>query len=63
LLSLHRNGINKNDGRIIGATGAHPLILCSQGDIESFRRQTMIYDLIGIREMDIINAHLQFFCE
>ena len=63
LLSLHRNGINKNDGRIIGATGAHPLILCSQGDIESFRRQTMIYDLIGIREIDIINAHLQFFCE
>ena len=63
LLSLHRNGINKNNGRIIGATGAHPLILCSQGDIDSFRRQTMIYDLIGIRDIDVINAHLQFFCE
>src|ERR687883_1400461 len=55
LLSLH-NGINKNDGRIIGATGAYPLLLCSQADIESFRRQTMIYDLIGIIDMDVINA-------
>ena len=63
LLSLHRNGINKNDGRIIGATGAYPLLLCSQADIESFRRQTMIYDLIGIIDMDVINAYLQFFCE
>jgi tetrahydromethanopterin S-methyltransferase subunit A len=63
LLSLHRNGINRNDGRIIGATGSYPLLLCSQTDIESFRRQTMIYDLIGIRDMDVINSHLQFFCE
>src|ERR671933_2523373 len=63
LLSLHRNGINKNDGRIIGATGAYPSLVCSQADIESFRRQTMIYDLIGIIDMDVINTHLQFFCE
>jgi tetrahydromethanopterin S-methyltransferase subunit A len=63
LLSLHRNGINRNDGRIIGATGSYPFLLCSQTDIESFRKQTMIYDLIGIRDMDVINSHLQFFCE
>ena len=59
LLSLHRNGINKNDGRIIGATGAHPLLVSSQADIESFRKQTMLYDLIGIEDMDVINAHLE----
>ena len=51
LLSLHRNGINKNDGRIIGAT------------IESFRMQTMIYDLIGIKHMNIIKTQLELLME
>ena len=63
LLSLHRNGINKNNGRIIGATGAHPLLVSSQADIESFRKQTILYDLIGIENMDVINVHLELIYE
>ena len=63
LLSLHRNGTN-NDGRIIGAIGPNPFLTCSQTDIESFRRQTEIYNLIGSKDMQVIKAQLSiFFCQ
>jgi hypothetical protein len=63
LLSLHRNGTN-NDGRIIGAIGPNPFLTCSQTDIESFRRQTEIYNLIGSKDMRVIKAQLSiFFCQ
>ena len=63
LLSLHRNGTNKN-GRIIGAIGTNPFLTCSQTDIEPFRTQTEIYNLIVSKDMQIIKAQLLiFFCQ
>jgi tetrahydromethanopterin S-methyltransferase subunit A len=63
LLSLHRNGVNTNDGRINGATDAYRFLTSSQADIESFRTQTNIYDLIGIKDIDVIKAQLRLFCQ
>jgi tetrahydromethanopterin S-methyltransferase subunit A len=55
LLSLHRNGIGK-DGRIVGAAGPHPFSTHSQTEIESFRKQIIIYDLIGFEDLKSIKA-------
>jgi len=63
LLSLHRNGVNIDDNRIIGAIGPKPFLTCSQTDIESFRRQTKIYDLIGSEDLEVIKAKLSFLCQ
>ncbi len=63
LLSLHRNRVNKDDSRIIGAIGPNPFLTCSQTDIESFRRQTKIYDLIGSEDLEVIKAQLSFLCQ
>ena len=60
LLSLHRNGITR-DGKIIGANGPHPFLTCLQEDIESFRKQIMIYDLIGCEDLETVKATLSSF--
>jgi tetrahydromethanopterin S-methyltransferase subunit A len=52
LLSLYRNGVT-TDGKIIGATSPNPVLRCSQ-DVESFRRQIMIYDLIGCEDIETV---------
>jgi len=54
LISVHRNGATK-EGRIIGAIGPHPFLTCSQTDIELFRRQSKIYDLIDNEDLNTIN--------
>ena len=54
LISVHRNGATK-EGRIIGAIGPHPFLTCSQTDIELFRRQCKIYDLIDNEDLNTIN--------
>jgi len=46
LIALARNGINSN-GRIIGASGPNPVIMQSQMNVEIFRHQVQIIDLIG----------------
>lgn len=53
LLSLYRNGVT-TDGRIIGATGPNPVLRCLQEDVESFRKQIMIYDLIGCENIETL---------
>ncbi|MGA8913070.1 MAG: hypothetical protein WB443_09465 [Nitrososphaeraceae archaeon] len=53
LISVHRNGATK-EGRIIGAIGPHPFLTCSQTDIELFRRQSEIYDLIDSEDIKTI---------
>jgi tetrahydromethanopterin S-methyltransferase subunit A len=58
LLSLHANGANGEDGRIIGAIGPNPFLSCSQAEIESFRRQVRIYDLVGTDDLKVIGAQL-----
>ena len=55
LLSLHRNGIGK-DGRIVGAAGPYPFSTHSHTDIESFRKQIIIYDLIGFEDLKSVKA-------
>jgi tetrahydromethanopterin S-methyltransferase subunit A len=63
LLSLHRNGVDKDDSRITGAIGPNPFVACSKTDIELFRRQTKIYDLIGSEDLGVIKAQLSFLCQ
>ncbi len=42
LLSLHKNGVNKQ-GRILGVTAPYPLLSCSRMEIQLFRRQTLVH--------------------
>jgi tetrahydromethanopterin S-methyltransferase subunit A len=58
LLSLHANGVNEEDGRIIGAIGPNPFLCSSLAEIELFRKQVRIYDLIGTRDLKVIRAQL-----
>jgi tetrahydromethanopterin S-methyltransferase subunit A len=55
LLSLQRNGTEK-DGRIVGATGRNPFSTHSHTDTESFRRQIIIYDLIGCEDLETLKT-------
>ncbi len=51
LLSLHKNGVN-GQGRILGATAHYPLLSCSPTEIQLFRSQTLVYDMIGTQDLD-----------
>jgi tetrahydromethanopterin S-methyltransferase subunit A len=62
LLSLHKNGVHRDDSRIIGAIGPNPFLTCSQIEIELFRRQTRIYDLTGSEDLEVIKAQLSLLC-
>jgi tetrahydromethanopterin S-methyltransferase subunit A len=53
LLALARNGVDTS-GRIIDATGPNPIITRSDKDVEIFRRQVQIIDLIWTVDIDII---------
>jgi tetrahydromethanopterin S-methyltransferase subunit A len=53
LISVHRNGATK-EGRIIGAIAPHPFLTCSQTEIELFRRQCKVYDLIDNEDLKTI---------
>jgi tetrahydromethanopterin S-methyltransferase subunit A len=53
LLSLYRSGVT-TDGKIIGATSPNPVLRCFQEDVESFRRQIMIYDLTGCEDIETV---------
>jgi tetrahydromethanopterin S-methyltransferase subunit A len=53
LLSLYRNGVT-TEGKIIGATSPNPVLRCLQEDVESFRKQIMIYDLTGCQDIETI---------
>ncbi len=50
LVSLVSRGIDPN-GRIIGAIGPYPFLQSSQSDVERFRKQVKIVDLIGTTEI------------
>lgn len=53
LLALARNGVDAS-GRIISATGPNPILNQSAKDVEIFRRQVQIIDLIWTVDMDKI---------
>ena len=47
LLAISLNGIDLC-GRIIGAAGPNPIVMSSKRDVEIFRHQVQIVDLIGV---------------
>jgi tetrahydromethanopterin S-methyltransferase subunit A len=51
LLSLHKNGIN-GQGRILGAIAHYPLLSCSTIEIQLFRSQTLVHDMIGTQDLE-----------
>jgi tetrahydromethanopterin S-methyltransferase subunit A len=53
LLSLYKNGIDEN-GRIIGATGQYPILKSSIRDVEAFRKQVAIMNMVGIVDLERI---------
>jgi tetrahydromethanopterin S-methyltransferase subunit A len=55
LLSLYKNGIDKN-GRIIGATSPYPTLKSSLRDVEAFRKQVVIVDMVGTVDIEKIMA-------
>ena len=60
LLSLHRNGAT-GDGRIIGAAGSRPFLTCLQADIELFRKQVMICELLKCEDLETVREKLISF--
>ena len=55
LLSLCKNGADRT-GRIVGAIGPYPTIRSSSRDVEAFRKQIEIVDLIGTTAIEKIMA-------
>jgi tetrahydromethanopterin S-methyltransferase subunit A len=53
LLSLFKNGIDR-DGRIVGAQGPYPSLKSSEDQVDRFRKQVGIIDLIGITDLEQI---------
>jgi len=55
LLALSENGVDEN-GRVIGSKGKRPILRnVTQGEIEAFRKQILIIDLIGCECTDCIS--------
>lgn len=57
LLALARNGIDLS-GKIIGAAGPNPIITRRAQDVEIFRRQVQVINLIGTLDIDRISSFL-----
>jgi tetrahydromethanopterin S-methyltransferase subunit A len=55
LLALARNGIDLS-GRIIGAAGPYPILESPAQDVDAFRRQVEVLDMIGTVDIDKIIA-------
>ncbi|MGI0049784.1 MAG: tetrahydromethanopterin S-methyltransferase subunit A [Nitrososphaera sp.] len=55
LLALGRNGVDR-DGRIIGALGPYPILKSPARDVEAFRRQVEIIDMIGTVDIEKLVA-------
>jgi tetrahydromethanopterin S-methyltransferase subunit A len=55
LLALARNGIGR-DGRIIGALGPYPILKSPVQDVDAFRRQVEISDMIGAVDINSLKS-------
>jgi tetrahydromethanopterin S-methyltransferase subunit A len=53
LLSLHKNGIDRN-GRIIGALSPYPMIKSCDSEVDAFRKQIVITNIIGVENIEKI---------
>ena len=55
LLSLYRNGVNSH-GRIIGATGQYPTVESTQEQVDRFRKQIKIMNMMGVTDISKIKS-------
>jgi tetrahydromethanopterin S-methyltransferase subunit A len=55
LLALARNGID-SEGRIVGALGPYPLLKSSARDVNAFRRQVEIIDMVGTVDVNSLKS-------
>jgi len=55
LLALARNGVDK-EGRIIGALGPYPMLKSPAKDVDAFRRQVEITDMVGTVDIEKLVA-------
>jgi tetrahydromethanopterin S-methyltransferase subunit A len=55
LLALARNGVDRDD-RIIGALGPYPTLKSPARDVQAFRRQVAILDMIGTVDIEKLVA-------
>jgi tetrahydromethanopterin S-methyltransferase subunit A len=55
LLALARNGIDK-EGMILGALGPYPMLESPARDVERFRRQVEIIDMIGTVDISSLKS-------
>ena len=60
LIQLHSNGINQ-DRKIVGANSPQPYLKCSISEIEYFRKNIKILDLIGTTDLQIIEDKIKEF--
>ena len=59
LLALARNGIDEN-GRVLGSTGKRPILRnVSATEIQAFREQVQVIDMIGCESPDEIGARIE----
>jgi tetrahydromethanopterin S-methyltransferase subunit A len=59
LLSLHKNGVNRQV-RILGATAPYPFLSCSPMEIQLFRRQTLVHDMIGTKDIEKLVSRVSY---
>jgi tetrahydromethanopterin S-methyltransferase subunit A len=55
LLEVHKRGID-HDGRIKGAVGPYPILKSSLQNVDRFRKQVIITEMIGVTDIDRIGA-------
>jgi tetrahydromethanopterin S-methyltransferase subunit A len=53
LISLYKNGIN-SQGRIIGAQGPYPTVESTLEQVDRFRRQVEVIDMVGVTDISQI---------
>ncbi len=53
LLAVHENGID-DSGRIIGAAGPYPILQSTRAQVDRFRRQVAITNMMGVTDLDKI---------
>jgi tetrahydromethanopterin S-methyltransferase subunit A len=59
LLALAENGVDEN-GRVIGSTGKRPILRnVSASEIQAFREQVQVIDMIGCESPDEIGARIE----
>jgi tetrahydromethanopterin S-methyltransferase subunit A len=56
LLSLHINGIE--NGRIVGAIGKDPILDLEEDEVQEFRENVQIIDLIGVTDINKISERV-----